>query len=262
MANPHLEQTDFLGFAKGTVAVVTGVASGIGRETAAQLLAQGLRVVGLDINAAGLATLDFGPNFSGRVLDTGNRADVEAMFATLKEEYGEIAHLVNNAGPPSSAPYSIEEGMAKTAGSVEAVTAAWEASGLPAGASVVNVASVAGTISGGPPPAIVRERARGKIGNGWYGAGKAAIAGLTRYQAVFAAGRFRANAVAPGVIATPRVADLTGGAYGRLMVERCPLGRLGEALDVARAIVFLLSPAASYVNGVTLVIDGGGTLVF
>ncbi len=253
---------NFLGFSQDSVAVVTGAASGIGRETAVQLLGQGLRVIGLDINAQGLSALNLGEGFSSYALDTGDNGAVEALFAQLRKKYGQITHLVNNAGPPSSMPFSIEEGMAKTAGSVQSVTAAWDASGLPAGASVVNVASVAGTISGGPPPAVIRERARGAMGNGWYGAGKAAIGGLTRYQAVFAAGRFRSNAVAPGVIATPRVADLTNGEYGQLMIDRCPLGRLGEAVDVARAIVFLLSPAASYINGVTLVIDGGGTLVF
>ncbi|MET0274745.1 MAG: SDR family oxidoreductase, partial [Phenylobacterium sp.] len=241
--------------------VVSGVASGIGRELAVQLLDQGLTVIGLDINEAGLNSLDLGERFHRRLLNTSDRDAVDALFPALAAEFGPIAYLANNAGPPSSAPLSIEEGLAQTCGSVQNMTAAWAKVAPKTGASVVNVASVAGTYSGGPPPSVVAERSKGVVGNGWYGAGKAAIAGLTRYHAVMSAGAYRANAVAPSVIETPRIGDLTKGAYGKLMMERSPLGRLGQADEVARAIVFLLSPAASFVNGVTLILDGGATLV-
>jgi len=253
---------DFLGFPKGGVAVVTGVASGIGRQLAIQLLAQNLTVIGLDINQAGLDALDLGAGFHPRLLNTADKDAVDALFPKLREEFGPIAYLANNAGPPSSAPLSIQEGLAQTAGSVQIMTAAWSKTAPPHGAAVVNVASVAGTLSGGPPPAVIAGRTGGAMGNGWYGAGKAAIAGLTRFHAVMAAGAYRANAVAPGVIETPRIGDLTKGAYGKLMIERSPLGRLGQPDEVARVIAFLLSPASSFVNGVTLTIDGGGTLVY
>jgi 3-oxoacyl-[acyl-carrier protein] reductase len=252
---------DFLGFPKGAVAVVSGVASGIGEQLAMQLLDQGLTVVGLDINKAGLDALDLGERFHARHVNTSDRDAVEALFPELQAQFGEIAYLANNAGPPSSAPLSIEEGLAQTAGSMQNMTAAWAKVAPAAGAAVVNVASVAGTFSGGPPPSVIAERSKGVVGNGWYGAGKAAIAGLTRYHAVMSAGAYRANAVAPSVIETPRIGDLTKGAYGKLMMERSPLGRLGQPDEVARVIVFLLSPAASFVNGVTLIIDGGATLV-
>lgn len=252
---------DFLGFPQGGVAVVSGVASGIGQQLAIQLLAQDLTVIGLDINRAGLEALDLGPRFHPRLLNTADRAAVDSLFPELLAEFGPIAYLANNAGPPSSAPLSIEEGLAQTAGSVQIMTAAWAKTAPARGAAVVNVASVAGAFSGGPPPSVVKDRMGGVVGNGWYGAGKAAIAGLTRYHAVMSAGAYRANAVAPSVIETPRIGDLTKGAYGKLMMERSPLGRLGQPDEVARVIVFLLSPAASFVNGVTLVIDGGGTLV-
>jgi NAD(P)-dependent dehydrogenase (short-subunit alcohol dehydrogenase family) len=256
------EKTDFLGFPNGATAIVTGAASGIGHSTAVRLLGQGVRVIGLDINGEGLAALDLGDGFIGRLLDSGNRAAVEATLPALYREFGPIAYLVNNAGPPSSLPLSIEDGLTQTAGSVQMMTSSWLALGPPEGAAVVNVASVAGTLSGGPPPAMLAGRGDVDSNSGWYGAGKAAIGGLTRFQAVIGRGRYRSNAVAPGVVETPRMGDLTAGAYGQMMIERAPLGRLAQAEDVANAITFLLSPAASYINGVTLLVEGGGTLVF
>ncbi|GAM98270.1 3-oxoacyl-[acyl-carrier protein] reductase [alpha proteobacterium U9-1i] len=252
----------FLGFPQGAVAIVSGVASGIGRETAKLLLAEGVTVIGLDINEKGLAELDLGKNFYGYVLNTADQAAVEAAMPRFAKEHGPIAYLANNAGPPSALDLSVNEGLAQTAGSMQMMTAAWAALGLPKGAAVVNVASVAGVVAGGPPPAIVSSRRKGAAYNGWYAIGKSAVGGLTRYQAVFAAGAYRSNAIAPGIIDTPRIGDLTSGAYGKMAIERTPLGRLGRPEEVARALVFLLSPAASFINGVTLVIDGGGTIVY
>ena len=254
---------DFLGFPAGSSVIVTGTASGIGAATAQMLCEAGLTVIGVDIDADRLHGLDLGPAFRPHVFHTGEPETVATHMARIAAEHGPILHLVNNAGPPSSLPLTIEEGLAQTAGSVQRVTAAWAAA-LPepaAHASLVNVASVAGAIAGGPPPSLVAGRG-GAAENGWYPAGKAAIAGMTRWHAVSAAGRYRANAVAPGITRTPRLGDITAGAYGRDVLARTPLGRLGEAEDMARAILFLLSPAASFVNGQTLVVDGGGGLAF
>jgi 3-oxoacyl-[acyl-carrier protein] reductase len=126
---------------------------------------------------------------------------------------------------------------------------------------VASVASVAGVASGGPPPALISGRG-GAAENGWYPIGKAAIAGMTRWFAVSSAGRIRANAVAPGITVTPRLQDITKGAYGKSIIERVPLGRLATPDEIARVIVFLLSPAASYINAQVIVVDGGGTQVF
>lgn len=254
----------FPGFAAGTRAIVTGAASGIGEATVEILCSLGLDVVGVDIDAERLAALEpSGGSFSTEIADTGNPEAVDALFTRLADRFGPIPHLVNNAGPPSSMSLSIEQGLALSAGSVQRMTAAW-ADLLDEDcqqASVVNIASVAGALSGGPSPHLLAGRG-GAEQNGWYPAGKAAIAGLTRWQAVSAAGRFRANAVLPGITVTARMGDISTGVYGREVIGRTPLGRLARPDEIANAIVFLLSPAASFINGQSLAVEGGGTLAF
>src|SRR5262245_44941713 len=93
---------NFLGFPSGSTAIVTGCASGIGREAAKQLLGQNVKVIGLDINEKGLGELQLGKNFYGRVLNTADRKAVEKEMPRLAEEFGPIAYLANNAGPPSA----------------------------------------------------------------------------------------------------------------------------------------------------------------
>lgn len=256
-----MSSNGFLSFSEQATVLVTGAASGIGLAVAQTLVSQGVRVVGLDINAEGIAAAARDGRFSGYVVDTGDRAAVEDLVPRLRAEHGPLTHLVNNAGPPSATPLSIEDGLARTAGAFQFMTAAWLATRPPTGASVVNVASCAGVVSGGPPPSLGVGKGAAAA-NGWYPVGKAAVAGLTRFQAVSAGGEYRANCVAPAVIDTPRMAPHRDGSYGQLMRERNPLGRLGTAQEVANVIVFLLSPAAAYVNGATVIVDGGGTLVF
>jgi 3-oxoacyl-[acyl-carrier protein] reductase len=256
-----MSRNDFLGFPAGATVIVTGAASGIGHAATELLITLGLTVLALDIDKDGLEKLPKHPALHTFPCDTSDRAQVEALLPKLAKEFGEIAFLVNNAGPPSSVNFTIEEGLAKTAGAMQFFTAAWLKTNPPAGASVVSVASVAGVASGGPPPALISGRG-GAAENGWYPIGKAAIAGMTRWFAVSSAGRIRANAVAPGITVTPRLQDITKGAYGKSIIERVPLGRLATPDEIAHVIVFLLSPAASYINAQVIVVDGGGTQVF
>jgi NAD(P)-dependent dehydrogenase (short-subunit alcohol dehydrogenase family) len=131
-------------------------------------------------------------------------------------------------------------------GSVRRVTEAWLARALPAGPALVNVTSVAGNLIGTAPD--------------WYPATKAAIMGYTRHLAAYSHDRVRANAVAPGMTDTPRLTGFTVSEIGQRVLQRIPAGRMARPDEIGWAILFLLSPLASYICGALLVVDGGWTV--
>lgn len=246
------ERASFLGFAPGTVAVVTGAGSGIGRATTELLLANGVTVAGWDIVADGLDELaeqaaDEGPAFRGYLVDVTNPDSVADAFAAVARDLGSVGALVNNAGPPSWTEFTFSNGVAAALGSMQCVTSAWLDTPGAANGSLVNVASVSGAFLGFSP-------------SDWYAAAKAGIVGYTRNLAHDRPSGIRANAVAPGVTSTPRTQAMLASDVGIDIVQRNPMGRVGEARDVASAIVFLLAPASSYINGVVIPVDGGNLL--
>jgi 3-oxoacyl-[acyl-carrier protein] reductase len=235
-----------LGFEEGAVVVVTGAASGIGRATAMLAARSGLTVVGWDLDRDRLddlvaAVADAGGQAVGHVCDvTDERSIAEAWDATAA--VGVPRYLVNNAGPPNSSPLSYVDGLVQGAGSMANVTETWLSAHAEAAEAVTFTASTG---------ALLGTR-------NWYGPAKAAIAGYARSVAARCGGRPRANTVAPGFTNTPRTAPWAelASSIGR----RNPTGRVGEAEEIAAVICFLLSPAASYVNGVLIPVDGGGLL--
>jgi 3-oxoacyl-[acyl-carrier protein] reductase len=232
------------GFTHGDTVVVTGAGSGIGKAVAILAARAGLRVSAWDIAEAAVhgTVADIQAAGGEAVAAVANIGDPVAVAQALADA-GPVRYLVNNAGPASSHNLNFNGALAATAGTVEAVTAAWLRTGPPAGSAVVNIASVAGNFVG--------------TDSAWYSAGKAAIAGYTRHLATRQAPHVRANAIAPGFIDTPRMAGFAGSELGRSLVARNPMGRAGQADDVASAVLFLLSPLADYINGVLLPVDGG-----
>ena len=242
----------FLKFPAGSSVVVTGAGSGIGRSTARICAEAGLRVALWDVVPESVESLREELTHSGATtfvaqVDILDEADIAAGFTATQDAFGHIDYLVNNAGPANATAVSFAEGLVMAAGSMANVTNAWLALGRREGDAVVNVSSVAGNITGaGAEP--------------WYPAAKAAIAGFTRHLALHRPGGIRANAVAPGLIDTPRMVTYMNSDAGKSMVARNPTGRAGRPDDVGATICFLLSPAASYINGVVLPVDGGAQI--
>ena len=242
-----------LGFTSGEVVVITGSGSGIGRATALAAARSGLNVAVWDLAKEGAvqtvkAVEELGAAALCVVVDITDEAAVaDAWQQTLA--LGRCSYLVNNAGPPSSSTEPFAENLLSAVGSVEQVTRQWLAHCADVAASVVNVVSIAGNFHG-----------NGKTVAPFYPTAKAGIAGLTRYLATRHDGRPRANAVAPGITITRRIEPILDNPVIGDLVSRVPVGRLGNPEEIASAILFLLSPAASYINGVVLPVDGGVTL--
>jgi 3-oxoacyl-[acyl-carrier protein] reductase len=130
-----------------------------------------------------------------------------------------------------------------------AVTEGWLGRFADDASSVTFTSSIAGNFVASPVTAQ------------WYPVAKAAIAAYVRDLAVRSRGRPRVNAVAPSLVATPRMKDMLASATTKEALSRQPMGRIAQPEDVAACICFLLSPAASFVNGVLLPVEGASTWV-
>jgi NAD(P)-dependent dehydrogenase (short-subunit alcohol dehydrogenase family) len=242
-----------LGFAPGEVICVTGAASGIGKATALGAAKAGLAVAVWDIDDPGAsATADEIAAKGGKALaitvDVFDNQQVERAWRETMA-LGPCHYLVNNAGPRSVSEGPFAERLLEAVGSMEAVTERWLEHCGDHAASMVNISSIAGNLQGS-----------GKTVSAFYPAAKAAIAGLTRHLATRLDGKPRVNAVAPGITITPRVEPMLAMPAMQDLAKRVAVGRLGFPEDMAHAVLFLLSPAAAYINGVVLPVDGGVTL--
>ena len=235
------------------VALVTGGASGIGRATVDRLASEGVTVVIADIqdeagNSAVGELKRMGSPSSYVHLDVSKESSWQAAVRHIDREHGRLDILVNNAGIGDLDP--IEATSLETYERVVAVTQTSVFLGMKATAellkrsgagAVVNVSSVFGIVGGfGVSPA--------------YAAAKGAVRNLTKNVALLWAPQgVRVNSVHPGFIETPILGETDRAG----LVEVTPMGRIGTAAEVAAAIAFLASPAASFITGAELYVDGG-----
>jgi len=245
---------------EGRVALVTGAASGIGREIASVFAAEGARIAVVDRDAkAGRDTVKQLEKAGAEALfletDVAVAAQVASAVETTERHFGAIHVLVNNAGI-----FPIDDGNPE-----ETPEATWDLVmdvnlkgvflgckyGIPAllragGGSIVNTASFVAVL-GAATPQIA------------YTASKGGVLAMTREIAIaYAKQGIRANALCPGVVNTPLINELFAdpAAKARRM-NHIPMGRLAEASELARAVLFLASDDSSYVNGTTFMVDGG-----
>ncbi|HET9410605.1 MAG TPA: SDR family oxidoreductase [Candidatus Dormibacteraeota bacterium] len=243
----------------GRVAVVTGASRGIGSAIANALAEHGADVVlssrkqaDLDAEAERINALFPGRAFAVAA-HAGRQEDLERLVKTVMERHGRIDVLVNNAGTnPDMGPLMDAELSAwdktfevNVRGILILTQLVYRAWMREHGGSIVNIASTGGLRPG--------------LGLGVYRISKAAVVFMTRQLAREIGGNVRVNAVAPGLIKT-RFAEALWANEEILqrILEPNPMGRIGKVEEVANAVLFLASDAASYVNGEVMVVDGGG----
>ena len=244
---------------EGKVALITGAASGIGRATAYALAAHGADLVLADVQSAQGEALahEIREHRSAAQFiscDVSNPEEVQQLIRSTLRIFDHLDFAFNNAG--------IEGANAPTA---ECTNQNWQQtlnvnlSGIfycmreeilvmlkQGGGQIVNCSSIAGL--------------RGFRGMPAYTASKHGILGLTRSAALdYADQNIRINAICPGVIRTPMVDRLTGGSDIELqnLTRDEPMGRAGEAREIADAVLWLASPLASFVTGTEIIVDGG-----
>lgn len=247
------------------VALITGAGSGIGRESALLFAKEGAKVVVVDINAtAGQETVSLIKAADGEAAftraDVSKAADAAAMIEFAEKSYGKLNVLFNNAGIFPDQDGSVLETEEKVWDLVMNVNLKGVffgcKYGIPAlqragGGSVINTASFV-ALMGAATSQIA------------YTASKGGVLAMTREMAVeFARQNIRFNAICPGPVETPLLAQLLSDpARRQRRMVHIPMGRLARAREVAQAALFLASDESAYVNGATFTVDGGITAAY
>jgi NAD(P)-dependent dehydrogenase (short-subunit alcohol dehydrogenase family) len=265
---PKLERTTanrgdtMSGRLDGKVAVITGGASGMGRQTALRFLDEGARVVVADLNEENGKELLNEVSGGGRgdairfvTTDVAQEDDVVAMIATATDEFGRLDIVFNNAGVGGAfgaiTDVAVEDWDFTLGVLLRGVflgikhgARAMKAQGD--GGAIVNTASVAGLSGGSGPHA--------------YSAAKAAVINLTRSTAIeLASDRIRVNAICPGAINTPLINMGNPDAMGDMFNTMQPWPSHGTGDHIAGAALFLASDDSEFVTGEAIVVDGGMT---
>jgi NAD(P)-dependent dehydrogenase (short-subunit alcohol dehydrogenase family) len=240
------------------VAIVTGASSGLGVA-----FAQGLAEAGADL-VLGARRADRLEETAQLVRDAGRRvitvqtdvadpAQCQALVDAAMAEFGRVDVLVNNAGAGTAVPATRETPeQFRAVIDVNLNGCYWMAQAcgrvMQPGSSIINVSSVLGITTGGLPQAA-------------YSASKAGLNGLTRDLAQQWMDRkgIRVNSIAPGFF-TSEMTDTYPDGYLDLAMQRVPAKRKGDPAELAATVVFLASPAAGYITGQTLPVDGGMTI--
>ena len=237
---------------QGKIALVTGATRGIGRAVAEELVSKGAFVIGTATSEKGAESISayLGEKGKGLVLNVADQASIDAVLEQIKQEFGDIDILVNNAGITRdnllmrmkdeewfdilqtnlSSVYHLSKAMLRTMIKKRF-------------GRIINIGSVVGSM--------------GNAGQTNYCAAKAGLIGFSKALAKEVASRgITVNVVAPGFIATD-MTDVLSEELKNNLLTQIPAGRLGEPKDIAKAVAFLASEDASYINGTTLHVNGG-----
>ena len=237
---------------QGKIALVTGATRGIGRAVAEELVSKGAFVIGTATSEKGAESISayLGEKGKGLVLKVADQASIDAVLEQIKQEFGDIDILVNNAGITRdnllmrmkdeewfdilqtnlSSVYHLSKAMLRTMMKKRF-------------GRIINIGSVVGSM--------------GNAGQTNYCAAKAGLIGFSKALAKEVASRgITVNVVAPGFIATD-MTDVLSEELKNNLLTQIPAGRLGEPKDIAKAVAFLASEDASYINGTTLHVNGG-----
>lgn len=240
----------------GQVALVTGATRGIGKAIAQQLVAQGVTVIGTATSDAGAASISdyLGEHGQGMTLDVADDASVQAVVGAVESRYGQLDILVNNAGiTRDNLLMRMKDDEWDSVLDTNLKSVFRLCKGVMRGmmkrrsGRIINISSVVGTT--------------GNPGQTNYCAAKAGLVGFTKALAKEIAARgITVNCVAPGFIDTDMTKTLTDD-QKHAIFSNIPAARLGQPEEIAAAVVFLASPAAAYITGETIHVNGGMAMV-
>lgn len=234
------------------IALVTGASRGIGEAIATQLAAQGCFVIGTATTENGAKQIAdrLGDQGTGRVLDVRDTAAIDALIKSIEADFGTIAILVNNAGITKDGllmrmpELDFQDILQVHLGAVFHLSkAVLRGMSKARFGRIINISSVVAQM--------------GNAGQTNYSAAKAGIEGFSRALAREMGGRnITVNCVAPGFIATD-MTEVLDEKVRTAMLSQIPLGRLGQATEIAAAVGFLASVPAGYITGTVLPVNGG-----